>query len=1070
MRATSSVIVGRDAEIELLDEALESARRGAGRAVFLVGEAGIGKSRLAGECALRAYDRDMPVLRGRATSTGLVVPFRPLVEALSSRFRAAGAPDDPELDPYRPALAGLVPEWRAAATAPGYAISLVELAEALLRLLAVLGRERGCVILLEDLHDSDTETIAVVEYVADNVADLPVLLVGTLRPDPGPALDLALAAELRNTASVAELGPLDETAVRNMVDACLDAAPGEVPPAAHRHLSQRAGGNPYLVEVLLADLLDMGRLSRADDGWLLADHGEATVPTGAVRSWARRLARLDEPVRELLLIAATLGGRFSVGALRVVTGLDDRALFAHLRSASEAGIIAPDGAAHDHYTFRHVLTADALRASLPPAEQAALARRAAQAIEESAVPPLSCDRPGELSGEQRQLVATLRLAAGDKVAASRQFAQVGRQMLDAGASGSAAVLLERARGLAADGERDEVTVQLAIAQAESGRTDVASALLDDLAPVPVGSPAAEERAQAHTQVAWVATMAERQQEARRRIRAARALLGAEPRPEQEAALVVVEGHLALLPEQDGQEGVGSGPRPADRDGEGDPGSPAGRGGEGDGRGSAGRGGRERLKEAERSARSAALTAEQRGRPVVACQAWQLLALLSRQRGFDEADACLVRMLEVAEKHRLAVSRAEALVRLGTNAFMRTGEATQLETARAAAHELGSLTVLQTVDGLLAMQSVLAGRWDRAREIVDRSVEASARLQNLSAHRYLLLVDATLAAHQGRGREQERALVRFRRAGGEESMLVPLQRGLCQAVGALMAEDRRRAAAELDAALAWEREHPSFFYLSGRYGLRPLLRILDGDRTGGKAGGDGEAGGGGGTRGGGGAHGGGGGGREAYREALASPGGQLAWNRMFLGMADAVLRGRDGDSDGARRAVEEAGRAATVFPQAWHLALRLVAEAALADSWGEPVAWLRTAEEYFHEAGVQPVAGACRALLRQAGVSVPQRRGGRERIPAELRTAGVTPREYEVFVLLMERPGNLQIAQRLCISPRTVEKHMASLMAKTGCVDRSALCALSAERAEDGGPAGPAGLAGPAGIASRRPSA
>ncbi|MCX4986473.1 LuxR family transcriptional regulator [Streptomyces sp. NBC_00572] len=1061
MRATSSVIVGRDAEIELLGEALESVRRGAGRAVFLVGEAGIGKSRLAGECALRAYDRDMPVLRGRATSTGLVVPFRPLVEALASRFRAAGAPDDPELDPYRPALAGLVPEWRAATAVPGYTISLVELAEALLRLLAVLGRERGCVILLEDLHDSDTETIAVVEYIVDNVADLPVLLVGTLRPDPGPASDLALAAELRNTASVAELGPLDEAAVRNMVDACLDAGPGDVPPAAHRQLARRAGGNPYLVEVLLADLLDMGRLSRADGGWLLVDHGEATVPTGAVRSWARRLGRLDEPVRELLLIAATLGGRFSVGALRAVTGLDDRALFAHLRSASEAGIIAPDGAAHDHYTFRHVLTADALRASLPPAEQAALARRAASAIEESAGDLSGGGLPGELSGEQSQLVATLRLAAGDKVAASRQFAQVGRQMLDAGASGSAAVLLERARGLAADGERDEVTVQLAIAQAESGRVDEASVLLDDLPPVPVGSRAAEERAQAHTQVAWVATMAEQQEEARRRIRAARALLGAEPRPEQEAALVVVEGHLALLPERDGRGGTrGRGATGTGGPGAGEGEGPHGGGRRGEGHASVGRGGRERLKEAERSARSAALTAEQRGRPVVACQAWQLLALLSRERGFDEADACLGRMLEVAEKHRLAVSRAEALVRLGTNAFMRTGEATQLETARAAAHELGSLAVLQTVDGLLAMQSVLGGRWDRAREIVDRSVEASARLQNLSAHRYLLLVDATLAAHQGRARELDRALARFRRAGGEESMLVPLQRGLCQAVGALMAEDRKRATAELDAALAWEREHPSFFYLSGRYGLRPLLRILDGDGDGdgdgeGDGDGDGEGDGDGDGEGDGGAAGGRGGGRAVYQEALASPGGQLAWNRMFLGMADAVLRGRDGDRDGARRAVEEAGRAAVVFPQAWHLALRLVAEAALADSWGEPVAWLRTAEEYFHEAGVQPVAGACRAVLRQAGVSVPQRRGGRERIPAELRTAGVTPREYEVFVLLMERPGNLQIAQRLCISPRTVEKHMASLMTKTGCADRSALCALSAERAEDEGSTGAA---------------
>ncbi|MFJ5773998.1 AAA family ATPase [Streptomyces sp. NPDC093094] len=1004
MRAMSSVIVGRDAEIGLLDGVLDSVGKGAGRAVFLVGEAGIGKSRLAGECALRAYARDMPVLRGRATSTGLVVPFRPLVEALASRFRAAGAPDDPELDPYRPALAGLVPEWRSAAAAPGYAISLVELAEALLRLLAVLGRERGCVILLEDLHDSDTETIAVVEYLADNVADLPVLLVGTLRPDPGPALDLALAAELRNTAELRELGSLAEDAVRDMVDACLGAAPGEVPPAAHRHLARRAGGNPYLVEVLLADLVDTGRLSRAGDGWRLAEQGEAPVPTGAVRSWARRLDRLDEPVRELLLVAATLGGRFSVEALAAVTGFDDRALFAHLRSASEAGIIAPDGAAHDHYTFRHVLTADALRASLPPAEQAALARRAATAVEESAV---------ELSGEQRQLVATLRLAAGDKVTASRQFARVGRQMLDAGASGSAAVLLERARGLAPDGERDEVTVHLAIAQAESGRLDVAAALLDDLPPAAAGSRTAEERAQAHTQVAWVATMAEQQEEARRRIRAARALLGTPLRPEQEAALVVVEGHLLLLPDQDGR---------VDQDGE-DGG--AGEDGQEARAGQDGPGGRERLKEAERSARRAALTAEERGRPVVACRAWQLLALLSRERGFDEADACLVRMLAVADRHRLAVCRAEALVRLGTNAFMRTGEAAQLESARAAAHELGSLALLQTTDGLLAMQGVLAGHWDRARETVERSVEASARLGNLSAHRYLLLVDATLAAHRGRAREQERALARFRRAGGEESMLVPLQRGLCQAVGALMAEDRERAAAELDAASAWEREHPSFFYLSGRYGLRPLLRILARDD----------------------------GGPRAYREALASPGGQLAWNRMFLGLADALLRGRAGDEAGARRAVREAGRAAGAFPQAWHLALRLTAEGALDDSWGEPVAWLRTAEEYFHEAGVQPVAGACRALLRQAGVSVPQRRGGRERIPAELRAVGVTPREYEVFVLLAERPGNQQIARRLCISPRTVEKHMASLMTKTGSTGRSELCALSARRADEQAPQG-----------------
>ncbi|PJT50679.1 hypothetical protein CWI85_10955, partial [Streptomyces albidoflavus] len=80
----------------------------------------------------------------------------------------------------------------------------------------------------------------------------------------------------------------------------------------------------------------------------------------------------------------------------------------------------------------------------------------------------------------------------------------------------------------------------------------------------------------------------------------------------------------------------------------------------------------------------------------------------------------------------------------------------------------------------------------------------------------------------------------------------------------------------------------------------------------------------------------------------------------------------------------------------------------------------------------------------AGASAPQRRDGRDRIPAPLRTSGVTPREYEVFVLLPDRPGNQQIARHLSISPRTVEKHMASLLAKTGRQDRTALCEFAAE--------------------------
>ncbi|MCS0636706.1 AAA family ATPase [Streptomyces sp. LP05-1] len=994
MRATSSVIVGRDDEIDLLGSALDAAGRRAGRAVFLLGEAGIGKSRLAAECAFRAYAAEVPVLRGRATSTGLVVPFRPLAEALASRFRAAGTPTDPELDPYRPALARLVPEWRRETGAPGYPESVVELAEALLRLLSVLGRERGCVILLEDLHDSDTETIAVVEYVADNVADLPILLVGTLRPEPGPALELARSAERRGTAVVRELAPLGEARVREMAAACLEAEPGGIPEAALGGLAGRAGGNPYLVEVLLADLLETGRLRRTGGGWEYTECAAGpgpSVPTDVVRSWARRLERCDEPVREVLLTAATLGGRFSVTVLQTVTGFADRALFAHLRSATEAGIIAPDGAAPDRYAFRHALTAEALLASLLPAERAALARRAVRAVEEAG---------GEPADDGPQLLGALLLASGDRAAAARQFARAGDRLLAAGASGSAAVVLERARGLAADGDRAGVTASLAVAQAEAGRLDTAFALARELPPVPVRSAAAGERARAHTRIAWAAVMAEQREEAARQIAAARALLGPAPLPGQEAALDVVEGHLALLPDR-GDDGAGGG-RDTARD-------------------EAAAGERARRAAAGERARRAAEVAGAQGLPVVACQAWQLLALLEREHGFDEADACLERMLAIAEQHRLPVWRVEALIRLGANAFMRTGDSARLETARAAAREVGALALTQTVDGLLAMNAVLCGRWERAREIVDGSVEASARVRNLGAHRYLLLADATLAAHRGHRRERDAALARLRRAGGDESPLVPLERGLCRAVGALLEEDRARALAELDAALEWESAHPSLYYLGGRWGLRPLLRVLSGAA-----------------------------GREEYAAVAEAPGAGLAWNRSFLGVADAVLRGREGDPGGAARALAEAQRAAGPFPVVRHLALRLAAEAGLADGWGEPVGWLRTAEEYFHGAGVRPVAAACRAALRRAGASVPQRRDGRDRIPVSLRTSGVTPREYEVFVLLAERPGNQQIARRLSISPRTVEKHMASLLNKTGRPDRSALCDFSAECAAEAG--------------------
>ena len=169
---------------------------------------------------------------------------------------------------------------------------------------------------------------------------------------------------------------------------------------------------------------------------------------------------------------------------------------------------------------------------------------------------------------------------------------------------------------------------------------------------------------------------------------------------------------------------------------------------------------------------------------------------------------------------------------------------------------------------------------------------------------------------------------------------------------------------------------------------------------------------------------------------------MRWNRQFVEMTHAILLGRDGRADEAAAMMEQALQTAELYPLAKHLGLRLVAEQAAADGWGDPVTWLRQAEDYFHNADAPAVASSCRGMLRKLGATVSQRRTGSDQVPPHLRRLGITSREYEVCLLLVDRIGNKSIASRLHISPRTVEKHVASLMTKTRQPDREALSSFA----------------------------
>jgi len=182
----------------------------------------------------------------------------------------------------------------------------------------------------------------------------------------------------------------------------------------------------------------------------------------------------------------------------------------------------------------------------------------------------------------------------------------------------------------------------------------------------------------------------------------------------------------------------------------------------------------------------------------------------------------------------------------------------------------------------------------------------------------------------------------------------------------------------------------------------------------------------------------------YTQVTSSPAAGLRWDRHFALLAAAVLSGQRGDPDTATACVAAGQEAGELYPVARHLGLRLVGAAAARDGWGEPQLWLRAAEQYFHDAGIPAVAGACRAVLRQTGFRVAQRRSGVQDVPDGLRFAGVTAREYEVLCLLGVRLANHEIAERLHVSRRTVEKHVSSLLAKTGLTSRLALIKLAGD--------------------------
>jgi DNA-binding CsgD family transcriptional regulator len=945
----SRALIGRDGELSRIERLVDDAAVGTGGGLMMVGEAGVGKSRLCRELEDRARTRGLYVLPGRSVEDA-AEPFRPLSDALLSGFRETGYPRDRAVLPLRATLAHLVPEWSSAATGDASALAI---AEALLRLLQVAADDRAALLVIEDAHWADPDTLTILEHLVDHADAHGAQIVVTLRSEPPtPALQMARRLADRRVAGMLELRPLAPPDVDRMVLSCLgqDAVAGELRTFVHDH----SDGIPFFVEELLAGLVREEALVRDVTGWRwVPQHRTPSVPVTLAASVERRVRDLGATALQVLFAAAVLGRRFDWRLLPAATGLSEDVITSALRETIHEQLVVTDG---EEFRFRHALTRDHVIALMLPAERRQVAQRTLDTVQR-AHPDLTAGRP--------DIAAELAELAGRPDQAARHLVTAATRAADRGALSSAAVRLERARGLVTDPDAvARIDEHLARVYALGGQAQRASALADAaLRSRRSRGDASASEIDLQLALARAAMSSGDLQRAARRVNAARHRACALADRTRVARATSLAAQVAA---EDGD-----------------------------------------LDSAADLARQALQDAAEL--PDVWCEAHETVGRCLRVIDVAGAEAAFAEALACAERHGLAVWQARALHELGTIDLLDTMRTARLDAARRAAIGAGAPATAAVVDFHLASAFVAQGRTEKAREAAQRSIAVAERL-GLSILAPALTVLARSYAHEGDIEPMEAAIGRAEAAAPGDASVEAAVWGNVRTMLHLHQADRRAALAALDRATCLLRKRLPGEHFP-HWGLWALLRTL-GDEE-----------------------------RQARTVAAAAAGCDTRLNIAHVLAAEAIVSGREGHAGEAAQRFHDAIASIEVYEGSdWlvHTTWWLVAPAALADGWGEPITWLQSCVRWFDAHGHAPLATDCRAMLRDAGGPVPRRGRGASAVPDELRRLGVTSREMDVLTLASDERSNGEIAEQLVISPRTVEKHMASLLRKTGAADRGEL--------------------------------
>ncbi len=374
------MFVGRDEELARLTTALDDACAGRGRIFVVSGEPGIGKTRLADELAARAGERGMRVAWGRCWEAGGAPAFWPWIQALREIV-------GDEL------LASALPELGADATkaAVDPQQARFRLFDAATKLLARSSSTDALVLVLDDLHAADAQSLLLLQFVARALRSMRVLVVATFRDVEARMIAETgeLLAKIARDAERISLARLSEASVAEWMRAtpCAEAA-AEV----HRVTE----GNPLFVDEVL-------RLRRAGGG-------AGDIPDGVRAAIRDHLAHLSPATRELLARASVLGRELAPNDIALACACDLAAAKAALADAAVAGVVTARGSS---FAFTHSLFGEELYRSLADDERARLhwaigTRLAKEAIDARAAHHLI---EGVAAGDRDVMIDAVRVAA-----------------------------------------------------------------------------------------------------------------------------------------------------------------------------------------------------------------------------------------------------------------------------------------------------------------------------------------------------------------------------------------------------------------------------------------------------------------------------------------------------------------------------------------------------------------------------------------------------------------------------------------------------------------------------------